>query len=107
MNIWGIGGRLYRITKILLFLVVCLTSCSSTTGIFAGGKWQPEGLQRQHLLSLAVDPNNPQVIYAGDAQDGVFASTNAGMNWNQQNAGLALPTTIFALAFDDPAKKLY
>ena len=59
------------------------------------------------LRSLAVDPNNPQVIYAGDAQDGVFVSTNAGMNWSQQSTGLTLPITIFALVFDDPGKKLY
>jgi ligand-binding sensor domain-containing protein len=107
MNTWGVGGRLYRITMVFLFLVVCLTSCSSTTGIFAGGKWQPGGLQHQHLRSLTVDPNHPQVIYAGDAQDGIFASTNAGMNWRQQSAGFNLPITIFALAFDDPGKKLY
>ena len=107
MNMSGVGGRLYRIASILLFLVVCLTSCASTAGIFGGGKWQSGGLQHQQLLSLAVDPNNPQVIYAGDAQNGVFASTNAGMNWSQQSSGLPLPITIFAIAFDDPGKKLY
>src|SRR5436305_743735 len=107
MNKWGVGGRLYRIAIMLLFLVVCLTSCAPTAGVFAGGKWQSGGLQHQQLRSLVVDPNNPQVIYAGDAQDGVFASTNGGMNWSQQNTGLTLPITIFALAFDDPGKKLY
>jgi len=107
MNTRGVGGRLYRIASMLLFLVVCLTSCAPTAGVFAGGKWQSGGLQHQQLRSLAVNPNNPQVIYAGDAQDGVFASTNAGMNWSQQSSGLTLPITIFALAFDDPGKKLY
>jgi photosystem II stability/assembly factor-like uncharacterized protein len=107
MNAWDAGGRLYRIIMMFLSLVVCLTSCASTAGIFAGGKWQSGGLQHQHLRSLAVDPNNPQVIYAGDVQDGVFASTNAGINWKQQSTGLTLPITIFALEFDDPGKKLY
>jgi photosystem II stability/assembly factor-like uncharacterized protein len=107
MNTSGVGGRLYRIASMLLFLVVCLTSCAPTAGVFAGGKWQSGGLQHQQLLALAVDPNNPQVIYAGDAQDGVFSSTNAGMNWSQQSSGLTLPITIFAIAFDDPGKKLY
>lgn len=109
MNTWGVGGRFNRIAKMLLFLVVviCLTSCASTAGIFAGGKWQAGGLQHQQLLSLAVDPNNPQIIYAGDSRDGVFASNNSGTTWSQQSVGLPLPITIFALTFDDPGKKLY
>lgn len=107
INTCNIGGGLYRIAIMLLFLVICLTSCASSAGIFAGGKWQSGGLQDQHIRSLAVDPNNPQIIYAGDAQDGVFVSTNAGMNWSQQRTGLTLPITIFALVFDDPGKKLY
>lgn len=107
MNAWSAGHRFYRIIMMFLFLVVCLTSCASTAGIFAGGKWQSGGLQHQHLRSLAVDPNNPQVIYAGDVQDGVFASTNAGINWSRVSTGLTLPITIFALAFDDPGKKLF
>ncbi len=103
----GAGGHCYRIALMLPLLVIFLTSCSSTTGIFAGGKWQAGGLPHQHLLALAVDPDNPQLIYAGDDQEGIFASNNAGMNWNQQNAGLALPISVFALVFDDSGKKLY
>ena len=109
MNTWGVGGRFNRIAEILLFLVVaiCLTSCASTVGVFAGGKWQAGGLQHQKLLSLTVDPNNPQVIYAGDTRDGVFVSTDSGTNWSQKSVGLPLPITIYALVFDDPGKKLY
>lgn len=107
MNMRGVGGRFNRIAMMFLFLGVCLTSCASTAGIFGGGKWQASGLEQQQLLSLAVDPNNPQDIYAGDTQDGVFASTNAGTSWSQQSTGLTLPITVFALAFDDPGKKLY
>ena len=59
------------------------------------------------FFSLTVDPNNPQIIYAGDIQDGVFASTNSGTTWSQQSVGLPLPISIFALVFDDPGKKLY
>ncbi len=107
MNECGASGRLFRIAIMLLLLVVCLTSCAPTAGIFAGGKWQSGGLQHQHIRTLVVDPNNPQIIYAGDAQDGVFLSTNAGINWSQQSTGFTLPITIFALVFDDPGKKLY
>ena len=107
MNEWCTSGRLFRIAIILLLLMVCFTSCAPGTGIFSEGKWQSGGLQHQHIRTLAVDPNHPQIIYAGDAQDGVFVSTNAGINWSQQSTGLALPISIFALVFDDPGKKLY
>ena len=107
MNAWDAGGRLNRIVMMFLLLMVCLTSCASTAGVLAGGKWQAGGLQHQHLRSLAVDPNNPQIIYVGDVQDGVFASTNAGINWSQVSTGLTLPITIYALVFNDPGKKLY
>jgi ligand-binding sensor domain-containing protein len=107
MKTYGVGSRFCLIAITLLLLLVFLTSCAPTAGIFAGGKWQAGGLQHQQLLSLAVDPNNPQIIYAGDMKDGVFTSTNAGMNWSQKSAGLALPISIFALAIDDSGKKLY
>jgi len=107
INTCGVGICLFRNAMMLLLLVLSITSCAPTAGIFAGGKWQSGGLQHQHIRSLAIDPNNPQIIYAGDAQDGVFVSTNAGMNWGQQSAGLTLPISIFALVFDDPGKKLY
>ena len=107
INEWGASGRLFRLVIIFLLLVICLGSCAPATGIFSGGKWQSGGLQKQHIRTLTVDPNNPQIIYAGDAQDGVFVSADAGINWSQQSTGLALPTAIYALVFDDPGKKLY
>jgi len=107
MNELDTSGRLFRFVIILLLLVICLTSCAPGAGIFSGGKWQPGGLQHQHIRTLTVDPNNPQIIYAGDSQDGVFVSPNAGINWSQQSTGSALPIAIYALVFDDPGKKLY
>src|SRR5215472_4003388 len=79
---------LSSLSLVLLSLQVCLTACAPGTGIFAGGSWQSAGLQKQHIRTLAVDPNNLQNIYAGDAQNGVFASTDAGMHWSQRSTGL-------------------
>src|SRR5260370_1933861 len=107
MNELDTNGRLFRMVIILLLLVICLTSCAPGAGIFSGGKWQTGGLQHQHIRTLTVDPNNPQIIYAGDSQDGVFMSANAGINWSQQSTGSALPIAIYALVYDDPGKKLY
>jgi len=92
---------------LLLPLLVCLAACAPGSGIFASGTWQAGGLQHQHIRSLAVDPNNPQNIYAGDTQDGVFVSIDAGIHWSQRSTGLPLPAAIHALAFDDTGKKLY
>jgi photosystem II stability/assembly factor-like uncharacterized protein len=99
--------RNIRILLLLLPLLVLLSACSPTVGIFAGGTWQASGLQNQNIRALAVDPNNLQNIYAGDAQNGVFVSINAGQNWVQKSTGLPLPTGIHALAFNNPGKKLY
>src|SRR6266566_5936754 len=91
----------------LIPLLFLLAACAPGVGIFSSGAWQAGGLQHQHIRSLAVDPNNPQNIYAGDAQDGVFVSIDAGIHWSQRSTGLSLPASINALAFDDTGKKLY
>ena len=99
--------NLARLVFILLTLLVCLSACAPNSGIFAGGTWQSGGLQHLHIRALAVDPNNTQNIYAGDAQNGVLVSTDAGAHWSQRNAGLPSPTAIHNLAFDNAGKKLY
>src|SRR6266849_8387224 len=103
MKKWDASVRLFRIVIILLLLEICLTSCATGAGIFSGGKWQSGGLQHQQIRTLTVDPNNPQIIYAGDAQDGVFVSANGGTSWKQQQNGLKPGSAINALAFDDPS----
>jgi ligand-binding sensor domain-containing protein len=99
--------RHIRLLLVLLPLLVLLSACGPTVGIFAGGTWQASGLQNQNIRSLAIDPNNLQDIYAGDVQYGVFVSTNAGQNWVKKSIGLPSQTGINTLAFDDPGKKLY
>lgn len=92
---------------LLALLLLLLTACASNTGILGGGNWQASGLQNQHLQVLAVDPNRLQDVYAGDAQAGVFASSDAGVTWRPGSVGLPTPITINALAFDLAGKKLY
>lgn len=97
-------GSVYVFLATLAFL---LSACAPSSGIFAGGSWQASALQNQHLQVLAVDPNHLRNIYAGDAQNGVFISTDAGMTWKPSNTGLPLPLNIHALSFDIPGKQLY
>ena len=96
-----------QLWPLLSVLAIILSACAPSAGIFASGAWQAATLQHEHIRSLAVDPNNPQIIYAGDTQDGVFVSANGGTSWKQQQNGLTPGTTINALAFDDPGEKLY
>lgn len=105
-----VTGRRWLSGPFLLLLAVLLfglAGCASNSGILGGGSWQAGGLQNQHLQVLAANPNHLRSIYAGDAQNGVFASTDAGKTWKQSNTGLSLPTSVNALSFDISGKKLY
>ena len=97
---------LLRPQWLLLLLPIMLAACATTSGIFSSSSWQTGTLQQAHIRSLAVDFNNPQNVYAGDAQSTVYISTDGGLSWKQQSS-LAPGTTINALVFNDSGKKLY
>jgi photosystem II stability/assembly factor-like uncharacterized protein len=55
------------------------------------------------ISSLAINPSNPQIIYAGASGGGVFKSTNGGASWNPINSGLPADlanTTISCIAIN-------
>src|SRR5690348_3344706 len=91
---------------LLVLLLLILSACAPTVGIFSSSSWQASSLQQAHIRSLAVDPANPQNIYAGDAQGTIFASVDGGTAWKQQSS-LPPASTVNALLFDDSGKKLY
>ena len=100
-------------------------------GIFrtvnGGITWTPE-FQHQHALSigaLAVDPVNPEVVWAGTGEgnvrnnvsfgDGVFRSTDGGAHWTYMGLENTLqiprividpndPNTVFVAAMGNPWK---
>jgi photosystem II stability/assembly factor-like uncharacterized protein len=51
------------------------------------------------IVAVAVDPTNPQVIFAGTFGSGVFKSTDGGSNWHSVNRGLT-NLYIYSLAID-------
>ncbi|MCP3870393.1 MAG: hypothetical protein GY703_20330 [Gammaproteobacteria bacterium] len=67
---------------------------ADTNGVFfksqnAGGTWSPLGTvpALQRFSGFAIAPSNPQVLY-GWGQEGVFLSSDGGVNWNLVNDGL-------------------
>lgn len=67
---------------------------SSEKGLFKttdGGKsWNPieGGLGTFPILSIAINPAVPSILYVGTFSDGVYRSTDAGRNWALINAGM-------------------
>lgn len=58
----------------------------------SAGSWQPVPDLPRQINTLAVDPTNPQVLYAGTGASGsgsgVYKSEDAGLTWRLASAGL-------------------
>ena len=73
--------------------------CTPTSGVFksmdGGASWTGSGLASSILVNpdysvplvLAINPINPNTVYAG-TYDGIVKSLDAGGNWNASNTGL-------------------
>jgi photosystem II stability/assembly factor-like uncharacterized protein len=64
----------------------------------AVGRWTPIGPYGGKVTALAVDPVNPEIIYAGGA--GVWKSRDGGATWAEIDEGLPLGILTVALAID-------
>jgi hypothetical protein len=65
-----------------------------------GRSWQRAALGRLTVLSLAVDPGNPDVVYAATRNAGLWRSINRGHVWARiAGSGLTASVTI------DPATR--
>jgi hypothetical protein len=76
-------------------------------GLFVtdGTIWQKLESLPELAVSLAVAPNNPQVLYAGGASTGAFRATDGGQTWERVSNGLDMIPGIAlratALAVDE------
>lgn len=71
-------------------------------------------VENLNVGSLAINPQNPEIIYAGtfdrfyhdeSTGRGVFKSTNGGVTWTQINTGLShLSTNIITIDPSDPTR---
>jgi photosystem II stability/assembly factor-like uncharacterized protein len=57
------------------------------------------GLGSLFVNSVAIDPNNPDNVYAG-TDGGAYVSTNGGQTWGQVNDGLLGATVVYSIVVD-------
>src|SRR4051812_16618942 len=69
---------------------------------FSGRLWQEMGPRNiaGRVLSVAVDPRNPDVLWAGSAGGGLYRSADFGQTWRQMGGDLLPSLWIGALALD-------
>jgi|GEM_PF-3184886 len=79
----------------------------ATGGVYNGAVGQrlhaaDEGLPTHPILSLAVDPTEPSIVYASVAGSGgpVFKSYNGGGTWEHRGDGLPVLASVHVLAID-------
>ncbi|MDD5490116.1 MAG: hypothetical protein PHP25_05565, partial [Candidatus Moranbacteria bacterium] len=95
-----------------MFLSACsLTGGGNDGGIFRsddGGKtFAPKNKAENNktisgvdILSLAMNPQNGNEIYAGSKASGIFKSSDAGETWKQLSVSLLTPTKVYSLVIN-------
>ena len=86
--------------------------------IDGGQTWvlKSNGLASADVRSLAIDPKNPEVVYAGLGDGvGIFKTTNGGELWGEINTGLSLvcPSNLLpagkvklGISLEQPSKRV-
>jgi photosystem II stability/assembly factor-like uncharacterized protein len=68
--------------------------------IDGGESWglMNDGLASTDVRSLAIDPQNPEVVYAGLGEGaGIYKTTNGGVLWGEINTGLSIECPSYLL----------
>lgn len=87
-----------RTTALIIGGVVVLALLAIIFGGGAGQNWQAVGTDQGHPLALLLDPQHPDILYAGTEEGQVILTSDGGQTWGKQRAGLPTPLVISALA---------
>jgi photosystem II stability/assembly factor-like uncharacterized protein len=71
-----------------------------------GRRWKTIGLKKQQVTTIALDPHDTEVVYAGTAGGGVFKSTDGGRRWHTFSQGLTTHE-VTVLAIDGTGNHLF
>lgn len=63
-------------------------------------EWTTVGPPNGVILSLAINPDDPSILFAGTQSDGVFKSLDGGTSWRAASAGLPDFAFVHALALE-------
>ena len=74
-----------KFVNILLLLAVFVPFINSQDGLDI---WTTSTTTIGRVYAMAIDENNPSTIYACGLDQGVWKTTNSGVNWTQINNGL-------------------
>ena len=105
---WSPRRTIMLLCFCMCFLLLGTSGCSASAGVSGGnGSWQASGLQNESIRTLAVNTNNANMIYAGNAQGNVFVSVDAALHWSEHSVGLPVPVGLHALLFDGGTGQLF
>ena len=67
-----------------------------------GATWVPanQGMIDYPITALAVDPANPQIVYAGGFKGELFKSADGGQTWRDLTANLPDQTSVIEIVID-------
>ncbi|MBS1519087.1 MAG: hypothetical protein JSS91_13455 [Bacteroidetes bacterium] len=96
INISPNPGDFYRIRHQIFFadVVHAVTTKGYYRSIDGGLNWVKHlnGIGEKGITDIAVNPNNPNIIYCCKHSDGIYKSTNNGVNWAKVTTP-GIPTT--------------
>jgi len=69
-----------------------MAALSPSIGFCGDNIWTSNGPPGASVVCIEIRPDNPNVVYAGTIQHGVYRSTDAGQTWSHFGEGLVLET---------------
>lgn len=88
-----------------LAAVAALAGLLLSTPLLAAGAWTAIGPQGGPVDSLAIDPTNTQVLYAGAYGGGVWKTSDGGASWTRLD-GVPAQQSVSAVALDPKNPKV-